>query len=176
MTKRLTAISMVFIFGAVMGYAGDKAAHALTLTVSDTCRLALNSTAGVSLETSPPAAGGAAPTGNTDATKALRYTSLVPSGGSRKITANWDASDATPAGTSLLLQVTNVPPNCGTAAGQIRLSGEPQVLIANIGSCSTGPAGGQAGILYRFNIDDVTSLVTGDTRTVNVSFTLTDAS
>jgi hypothetical protein len=174
--KRLITISMVLLFCSAIGYAGDKMSHAISLKVTDTCRLGLNSISEISLETSPPAAGGAALTGNTDASKGLRYTSLVPSGGSRKITVNWGPSDATPDGTSLLLSVTNVPPNCGTATGQIRLSGEPQNLIVNIGSCTTGSAGGQAGILYQFNIDDENSLVVGDTKTVHVNFTLTDAS
>jgi hypothetical protein len=174
--KGLLVIAIIFTFGAAIGYAGDTASHGITLSVTDVCRIHLNSASEIKLALSAPAAGGSAPEAKTDAGKALRYTSIVPSGGSRKITVNWGPADSAPAGTALYLSVANLPAGSGLATGRKKLSGKPQDLIVNIRSCVTGGACGQAQLSYSFQIADVTGLISDDARKLTVSFTLTDAS
>ena len=174
--KRLIVLSIVFMFIAGIVFADDSTAHDVTLNVVDVCLIDLNSTATITLNTIAPAAGGMDPTGDTDNSKLLQYTSLVPSGDHRVITANWGATDAAPAGTSLRLEVTGVPANCGTAGAQITLSDTAQNIITAIGSCATGVGANGAALLYTFSVDNVNNLVVGDTSTVTVTFTLSDAS
>jgi hypothetical protein len=174
--KRLIVLTIVFMFIAGIVFAADNAAHDVILNVNEVCLIDLNSTATITLNTIAPAAGGMDPTGDTDASKLLQYTSLVPSGQTRLITANWDALDAAPAGTSLRLVATSVPAGCGSAGAQITLSNLAQNVITGIGSCATGVGANGAALLYTFSVDTVGSLVVGDTSTVTVTFTLSDAS
>jgi hypothetical protein len=174
--KRLIVLSIVFMFIAGIVFADDTAQHDVTLNVLEVCLIDLNSTATITLNTIAPAAGGMDPTGDTDTSKLLQYTSLVPTGDTRYISANWGGTDAAPAGTSLLLEVTSVPAGCGTAGAQITLSDTPQNIITAIGSCATGVGANGAALTYTFSVDDVTQLVVGDTSTVTVTFTLSDAS
>jgi hypothetical protein len=173
--KRLIVLTIVFMFIAGIVFAADTAAHDVILNVNEVCLIDLNSTATITLNTIAPATGGMDPTGDTDASKLLQYTSLVPSGLTRVITANWDATDAAPAGTSLRLQATSVPAGCGTAGAQITLSNVAQNIITAIGSCATGVGANGAALLYTFSVDNVNNLVVGDTSTVTVTFTLSDA-
>jgi len=174
--KRLIVISIVFMFIAGFAFAADTAAHDVTLNVVDVCLIDLNSTATITLNTIAPAAGGMDPTGDTNNSKLLQYTSLVPTGQTRVITANWGGADAAPAGTSLLLEVTSVPAGCGTAGAQITIDDTARNIITAIGSCATGVGANGAALLYTFSVDNVGLLVVGDTSTVTVTFTLSDAS
>jgi len=171
--KTLVGIAFLILALTVSGYAADNSAHAVTMAVNEVCVIDLNSTSGISLATGTPAVGGALPTSATDSSKRLSYTSVVASGGARRITANWRSSDHTPAGTSLLLDVSGVPAAGGTAAGPIRLSDEPQNIITDIRSFSTGSH--EVELNYTFAVEDVNSLIRGETSTVVVNFTLTDA-
>ena len=174
--KRFIVLSIVFMFIAGIVFAADTAAHDVILNVNEVCLIDLNSTATITLNTTAPAAGGMNPVGDTNNSKLLQYTSLVPSGQTRVITANWDALDAAPAGTSLRLQVTSVPVGSGTAGAQITLSDTAQNIVTAIGSCATGTGVNGAALLYTFSVDTVSSLVVGATSTVTVTFTLSDAS
>ena len=174
----LTTIALMSISGFV--FAADNGSHNVVLQVLDVCKINLNDASSITLTTIAPVNGGDPVTGQTDSTKLLQYTSLVPSGQHRKITANWGAADAAPAGTALLLQVDSVPANCGNnvapAGTPITLSNVAQDLIDTIGSCATGVGANGAGLTYTFSITDVNNLVVGDNQTVTVTFTLTDAS
>ena len=174
--KRLIVLAIAYMFIAGMVFAADNAAHDVILNVVDVCLIDLNDTGTITLSTSAPAQGGLDPVGSTDATKLLQYTSLVPSGQHRNITVQWGALDAAPAGTSLRVEATSVPANCGSAAPQVNISNSAANLITNIGSCATGIGVNGAALLYTFSVDDVTQLQVGDTSTVTVTFTLTDAS
>ena len=59
---------------------------------------------------------------------------------------------------------------------KVNISNAAANLITNIGSCATGIGVNGAALLYTFSVDDVTQLQVGDTSTVTVTFTLTDAS
>jgi hypothetical protein len=116
------------------------------------------------------------PTGSSDTSKILQYTSLVAAGTTRNVTAAWGGADSAPAGTALLLEATSVPGGCGTAAGQITVSDIAQNIITGIGSCATGTGASGAQLQYDLDITAVGSLVVGDSSTVTITFTLTDAS
>ena len=154
----------------------DTTSHDVTMQVNEIALIDLNNTTAVTLTTNPPANGGEDPVGDTDSSKLLQYTSLVASGVARNITAEWGATDAAPAGTSLKLEATSVPGGCGTGAAQVTLSNVAQNIVTGIGSCATGTGANGAVLTYTFSIDTVTALVVGDNKTVTVTFTLTDAS
>ena len=171
-------IGLILLLGAasfVMA-ASDTASHQVTLQINEVVLIDLNDTGTITLSTSAPTNGGEDPTGSTDATKLLQYTSLVASGTTRNITAAWGAGDSAPAGTSLKLQATSVPASCGTAGAQVTLSNSGQNIITAIGSCATGTGANGAELTYTFSIDTVSSLNVGDSETVTITFTLTDAS
>ena len=153
----------------------DTTSHDVTMQVNEIALIDLNNTAAITLTTNNPANGGDDPLGDTDSTKLLQYTSLAGAALSRNITAQWGATDTAPAGTSLKLQATSIPAGCGTAAAQVTLSNVGQNLITGIGSCATGTGASGAALTYTFSIDTVGSLVVGETQTVTVTFTLTDA-
>jgi len=173
--KRLTTLFlMVLFFGGFM-YAADTASHDVTMQVNEVVLIDLNDLGAITLTTTAPANGGEDPTGDTDNSKLLQYTSLVASTTTRNISAQWGGTDAAPAGTSLLLEATSVPLNCGTAATQITMSSTAQNIITAIGSCATGTGANGAVLTYTFQIDTVSSLVVGDNKTVTITLTLTDA-
>jgi hypothetical protein len=175
--KRFTYLIVLFtIAGGLLYGLSDTASHDVTLQVNEIALIDLNSTASITLTTNPPAAGGEDPVGDSDSSKLLQYTSLVATGTTRSISVQWGALDTAPAGTSLLLEAVSVPLNCGSAAGQITISSVAQNLITNIESCATGIGANGASLTYTFSVDDVNSLVVGDTQTVTVTFTLTDSS
>ncbi len=174
--KRLISVMLFAAVSMGTGFATDRTSHPVTLRVDDVCRIDLNSTGGVTLVVTKPAAGGETPAGTTDSGKSLRYTSVVSPGASRKITVNCDPTDSAPSGTALYLRVTSVPARCGTATGPVRIGGDPRDIITGIGSCSTGTTGGGAQLQYTLQVDDAAALTAGETRTINVNFTLTDAS
>jgi len=172
--KRLLVVIVLMTFGGML-FAQDTAAHDVTMNVVDIALIDLNNTATVVLDLSAPAQGGLDPIGDTDNSKYLQYTSLVPSGDTRRVTVQWGALDQAPAGTALLIDVT-VPGGLGTSAGQKTISAVAQDVITAIGSCVTGIAGTDgANVLYTFDVVTPASLVVGDTETVTVTFTLTPA-
>ena len=176
MNRLFIASALVLIIGVGTAFAAsDTANHDVTMTVAEVVLIDLNDNSEVVLTTSAPALGGQDPVGDTDSSKLLQYTSLVASGVTRRITVEWGALDAAPAGTSLKLEAVSVPAGCGTAGAQVTVSSTAQNLITGIGSCATGTGGSGAALTYTFSIDDVPSLVVGDSETVTITFTLTDA-
>ena len=167
---------LLFSFNLSLSAINDSASHTVTMQVNEVALIDLNSTAGITLTTSAPSQGGESVTGDTDSSKLLQYTSLVSTGTTRNITVNWGAGDSAPAGTSLKLEATTVPANCGTAGGQLTISNTAQSLLTNIGSCATGIGANGSEMTYTFSVDDATSLNVGDNQTVTITFTLTDAS
>jgi hypothetical protein len=170
----LTVWLLMFVFTA--SALNDNAQHDVILQVNEIALIDLNNTTSITLSTNAPGAGGEAPTGDSDSSKLLQYTSLVAPGLTRNITVQWGATDTAPAGTSLDVEATNVPGNCGTGSGVITLSNVAQILISSIGSCATGTGANGSELTYTFNIDNVNDLVVGSSSTVNITFTLTDAS
>ena len=154
----------------------DTASHSVTMRVSEIAVIGLNGAGTIVLEMGRPTSGGEGPQDVTDNGKLLQYTSLVPNGQTRNITAAWGTSDQAPAGTSLKLQATGVPADCGTAASQITVSGIAQNIITNIGSCATGVGSSGAELTYTLSVDDFTALAAGESKIATITCTLTDAS
>lgn len=129
------------------------------------------------LVVSAPASGGLVPDNPQNNSTYAQYTSTVPSGQTRRLTAHWGASDEAPAGCSLKLTATTPGGNQGSSAGQITLSATAQNVVTGIRSCATGqgPTSG-AQLTYVLSVDDVELLVAGETKTATVTLTLTDAS
>ena len=166
--------SVMFIF--VASGLSDSTSHDVILQVNEIALIDLNNAGSITLTTNAPALGGEDPAGDTDASKLLQYTSLVAAGLTRNITVEWGAADSAPAGTSLDVEATSVPVNCGTGGVLRTISNVAQTIITNIGSCATGTGANGSELTYTFNVDTVSSLVVGSSSTVTVTFTLTDAS
>ena len=174
--RRLVSAALILLVGAVGVFAAnDTATHDVTMQVLEVALIDLNDTGTITLTTTPPGAGGADVTGDSDTSKLLQYTSLVATGVTRNITVQWGGTDAAPAGTSLLVEATSVPAGCGVAAPQVTLSSVAQNLVTTIGSCATGTGASGAQVTFTFSVDDIPSLVVGDNKTVTVTYTLTDA-
>lgn len=165
---------------SVMYAASDTATHDVTMNVNEVVLIDINNTGTLTLNTTAPANGGEDVTGQTDSTsKLLQYTSLVGSGTTRNIQVSWSGAldGACPAGTHLEAEAITVPGGCGSAvAGGVTVSAVDQNIITTIGSCATGTGASGAQMEYRFVVDTVSSLVVGDTKSVRLVFTLTDAS
>ncbi len=148
---------------------------AVSVTVNEICSIGFSSTATLTLNLLPPTVAGGIPAVNTDSSKLLQYSSLVPSGVVRTITANWDSIDTAPAGTTLSLEATNIPSGCGSESSELTLSPTSQTLITNIGGCNTGTGTNGVTLAYRFSVNNMTQLAAGTFETVTITFTLTDA-
>jgi hypothetical protein len=171
------------ILGAVLavlavGLAGAAAttSHSVQMQIGEICLLGVTG-APSALVIAPPASGGQTPANAADNSTYLLYTSTVAAGKTRAITAAWGASDAAPAGCSLKLTATpGAGVNQGASAGQITLAATARNIVTTIKSCATGNAAGNgARLAYLLSVDDVTALVASESKTVTVTFTLTDA-
>jgi hypothetical protein len=125
-----------------------------------------------------PGSAGGMPADAADDSTELRYTSAVGRGARRVIVAQWESGDAAPAGCSLRLTVKPAGTGAeGSSAGEILLSEGPQVVITGIGSCATGiQPGAGAKLFYRLSVENPALLSSGESKGVNVVFTLMDAS
>ena len=170
-TGILILVALLLGGGLAFG-ATATAGHDVQMDVLEVAVIALNNTTLVTLTTIGGVAG-ADPTGSSDALKELRYTSLA-GGSTRQIQANYGATDVTPGGILLNLEATAGVAGCGTlVGGGVDLTAAAVAIITNISSCATGIAAG-AELTYTLVVDDVLSLVVGDTQTVTVTLTLTE--
>ncbi len=156
--------------------AATTTSQSVQMQIREICLLGVTG-APAALAIAPPAAGGDTPANATDNSTYLLYTSTVVAGKSRAITAAWGASDAAPAGCSLKLTATpNGGTNQGASAGQIIMGATAKNIVTTIKSCATGGAAGNgARLAYILSVDDVTALVANESKTVTITFTLTDA-
>ncbi len=156
--------------------AATTTSQSVQMQVNEICLIGVTG-APAALVITPPATGGQTPANATDNSTYLIYTSTVVAGKSRAITAAWGASDAAPAGCSLKLTATPAgATNQGATAGQITLASTAKNIVTTIKSCATGNAAGNgARLAYVLSVDDATALVANDSKTVTITFTLTDA-
>jgi hypothetical protein len=177
MKKWKTLLTGAVIALGVSGlvFAAATATQTVTMQVAAISVLGTTGNPGT-LTVSAPALGGDLPADATSNATYAQYTSTVASGTTRRLQANWGASDGAPAGCSLLLTATpaNVG-NQGASAGQVTIAATAADIVTGIGSCATGrgPTSG-AELIYVLSITDATALVAGDNRTVTVTLTLTD--
>lgn len=123
--------------------------------------------------------GGAGAWGETeDHSSILSYTSTVGPGQHRSISAQMGETESAPAGCALSLRAApSQSRTAGRSAGDVVLGVAPQTIVMDIGSCATnldGPQGG-AVLYYRLAVVLPTALIAGESRSVTVTFTLTDA-
>ncbi|MBN1648361.1 MAG: hypothetical protein JW874_10025 [Spirochaetales bacterium] len=178
--KKIFTVTLVMAVMAVMSYAdNDSASHDINITVSEVVIMELNNSGSISLTTQSPGAGNAGQSvvGESDNSKRLFYTSLVPALTSRTITAQIDSALTLP-GLALELTASPAGGNEGAGAGTITLSTSAQNIVTGIGSCATGNTGSDgAGLTYELVITDSEALEVDATgETVTVTLTLTDAS
>jgi hypothetical protein len=154
-------------------FAAATATQTVTMQIASISVLATTGNP-ATLAVSAPGTAGAIPANPTDSTTYARYTSTVAAGVTRRLQANWGASDAGPAGCTLLLTATPGSGQ-GTGAPQITMSSTAQNIVTAIGSCATGTAVGNGALLaYTLSINSMTALVAGDNHTVTITITLTD--
>jgi len=160
---------------AVLAFAAATTTQTVIMQIGTISALATTGNP-ATLAVSAPAQGGATPANPTTNTTYAQYTSTVASGVTRRLQANWGASDAAPAGCSLLLTATpSGLLNQGTSAGQITMTSTAADIVEGIGSCATGTgATNGAQLTYVLSINTMTSLVASDNHTVTVTLTLTD--
>jgi hypothetical protein len=174
--KKAVLGTVLAVLAAGLVGAAVTTSHSVQMQVNEICLLGVTG-APAALVIAPPAAGGQTPANASDNSTYLLYTSTVVAGKSRAISAAWGASDAAPAGCSLKLTATpNSGTNQGASAGQITLSSTAHSIVTTIKSCATGNAAGNgARLAYVLSVDDATALVANDSKTVTITFTLTDA-
>ncbi len=95
---------------AVLAFAAATTTQTVIMQIGTISALATTGNP-ATLAVSAPAQGGATPANPTTNTTYAQYTSTVASGVTRRLQANWGASDAAPAGCSLLLTARH-PPAC----------------------------------------------------------------
>ena len=166
---------VVVLAAAGLIQAAVTANQTVTMTVNSICVLALTGNPSA-LTVTAPATGGLDPSNPTDTSTYAQYTSTVPTGQSRRLTAAWGGADAAPAGCSLKLTASSPGGNKGTSSGQVTVSATAQNIVTGIRSCATGSGGTYgAQLTYLLSVDTVDNLVSGESKTATISLTLTDA-
>ena len=165
-TMRFAAIFLILgLIGAagVFAQATDTDSHTVSVNIPEIALLAVNG-GNVTLAVQQPVSAGDPGTGDSDANTRLFYTSLVPSLGFNKITAE-AAGASVPSGTSVTVEATSISAtgNGGTAAGALTfttlLTGA-QDFVTDIESAYTGttPATDGAVLTYTLSFADYTVL------------------
>ena len=173
-TLVLTSAFMLLLGSVVL--IADSDAHTVTMTVDSIAVLSLTG-GNVTLTVEAPAQGGQTPSSVSSNTNYLQYTSTVPSAQARALTVAWGASDAAPGGCSLKIQATPTGGSEGSTAGQVTITNSAQNVVTSVGSCATGTGGSDgAQLTYTLSVDDMSSLVAGESKQATVTYTLTDAS
>jgi hypothetical protein len=172
--KAVLGIAAMLFLSGVAAAQTDDVSHDVIMNVHAIAVIDVT-TASVTLEVTAPLLGGDDPQDDTDASTYLQYTSTVASGLTRSITAAWDTGDTAPAGCLLKLVATTQGGKKGSPEAQITMSDVAQPIITGIGSCATGRGTSSgANLTYTLEVDDVESLIAGESKTATVTFTLTD--
>jgi len=177
MRKIIVLFAFVALTGASAFAAQSTASHGVTTSVPEVVLLGLNSTSSITLNVVAPSNAGDQPTGQSNASKYLYYTTVNASGTHRNISVAWGASDATSAGTSLhVAAAVSSSPAFGNAGSAVSISNAGQNIVTGIPSCATGQGVNGVNLNYTLQVDTPASLVQGDTKSVTITYTLTDAS
>ena len=166
MRKVALTLFMMTLVAGISFAANDSVSHDVTINVAEVAMIGLNSTATITLTTGDPASAGGDPTGNSNTTKTVQYTSITDGVTTRALQGSLGVGDAAPAGTSLTLDVAG-----GTGA-QTLVDCPAVNLLTGIASTATGGTG--PAMTYAIAIGTVANLVVGATSTVTVTITLTD--
>jgi len=173
----LLAVSLIVMITAFSSASSTKT-QSFSLNVQDVCVLHVTGNPS-DLTVGIPTTGGEDPTSPYDDSTYARYTSLVASGTTRALTANWGGSDTAPAGCSLKLvvsELTTASGDAGSATSEITVSSTATNVVTGIKSCATCGGSGGAKLKYTLSVDNVANMVAGDSESVTITLTLTDAS
>ena len=177
-TIRFTTSLLILGLIAATGVFAQSDFHTVSVNIPEIALLAIDG-GNVTLAVQEPATPGDPGTGDSDATTRLFYTSLVPSGGFKKITAG--ASGAlVPGGTSITVDATSISAtgNGGTAVGAVTFAamlGGAQDFVTGIESAFTGinPASDGAVLTYTLSFADYTALRATGPALFTVTYTIT---
>lgn len=174
--KRLSITAMI-VAALIIGtdgvtFAGNTASATIEFSVEEMSLMDVSGALSGPITLTAPENGGSSTGSNGDTY--IRYTSIVPHGKTRVITASI-ASGMLPSGCALKLKVADLSGNgaIGNAvADWVYLSSEPQSIVTDIGNCCTG-AGSVDGIkiTYELVANDIAHLIAGETTTITISFT-----
>lgn len=188
MKKLLTIFAVLALLGlttAAMAES-DTTTHDVNLNVDEMAVLDVTDPAtDVTMTLLAPDDGGEAIADVLNSEKWLNYTSVVPDGETRDITAEVAGADAAPAGTKLDVEVLSI--DGGTNAGNVVVGGGNLVtgdtvatavtIVTGIGSCETGTGVDcGANVQFTFGVDNIDDVVSDDDQTVTVTYTLTESS
>ncbi len=152
--------------------------HPVTLTINAIAMIGLNDATNITLTTVNPATAGDPPTGQTNNSKYLRYTTINDTGLKRTVTVQWDSGDADrpPTGTELhVVAGASAATGAGTPATERTIGDAAQTVLTAIGSCITGTAAASGHQLtYSFVIVTPSDLVSGTSNQVTVLYTLNE--
>ncbi len=178
--KRLLLLVGILALSAGVAFAATSSTnHQVTMNVPEVVLIGLSpDTSTITLNVVAPGTAGNPPTGQTNNSKYLQYTTVNASGTNRHISVAWGGADAAPNGTSLRVQASfPVSVGCGTAGAQVTISNVGQNIVTAIPSCYTGiTATSGANLTYTLSVDTPGSLQQGQSTTVTVTYTLSDAS
>lgn len=167
--------ALVFLAVAGLGFAASaQTTHIINFQVVEVVAVALSDATAITLQTVAPLVAGNPPTGQTNATKYLRYTTVNAAGLNR--TVNAQMSVAAPVGTRLDMTAAPVAGQ-GTTAGIKTLNNLTATsVITTIPSCFTGILA-TSGALLTYSLVVVTPslLVVSAAVPVTITLTLTDA-
>ncbi len=176
-----TALSVLFFIVSMGVFAqSDNDSHTVSVNIPEIALLAISG-GDVTLAVQEPVNPGDPGTGDSDASTRLFYTSLVPSGGFNKITAQASGASV-PEGTSITVEATgfSYTGDGGNSAGQVTftdmLSLGAQDFITDIESAYTGTNAGADGavLTYTLGFSDYTALRALSTPEVfTVQYTIT---
>ena len=175
--------TLIIVFGliaatGVFAQVSDTDNHTVTINIPVIQLLAIDG-GNVTLAVQEPAVAGNAGTGDSDASTSLFYTSLVPSGGSNKITV--EASGASvPGGTSITVEATGISATGtgGTAQAPVTFTNMllgAQDFIRDIGSAYTGVTSGSDGaeLTYTLSFTNFEALFAQAAAVFTVTYTIT---
>jgi hypothetical protein len=170
--KKLIVLCLLGVFGVAGMFAQTTAAHDVTVTVPKIQLIGLSSTATITLDVTPPVTPGDVPTGDSDATKYLRYTVINAAAATQQITVGLTGAGTLPNGTALA-----VAASLGTLGtpGSTGITSTAAPLITLIPSGFTGTAAGNGMLLtYTLSVSNPTLLRVNAGATVTVTYTILD--
>lgn len=169
----LVAICFIFL-QTILTIASTTDNHLIQIQLDQIAVIDLGGGA-VNLAVSSPTVAGDTPLEGLNQTTYLKYTSSLPSGQTRNITAAWGTGNLAPVGTTLKLEAVSIPSGCGNSVGVITVSNTAQNIITGLGACYTGTTTG-ATLKYTLSIDDAFSLIASENKNADITFVITDAS
>ena len=184
-TLAVITLTALFLTSATKIFAqdSDHDSHDISISIPDLALLDLEGGTSITLSPALPSEAGDpfSFTGATDNSTWVNYSSIVPTGKARRVTAAI-TSGSVPAGLALKVTAGSYSGSgkgtLGTSAGQVTLSSTAQDIITGIGSCYTGNGTSNGhNLTYALDLTSVDdySQLEQTSATVTVTYTITDA-